>query len=136
MPFDPRKECELHSGCPARDLCYIAQKCRELGVTLGPGTLIATEDGHTPAPVADATEAILADRGKTHGDYVDHAMRTQELKYVMEYSRNWPGLNYSQREALHMIAHKIGRILAGNPNHKDHWDDIAGYARLVAKQLD
>ena len=36
------------------------------------------------------------------------------------------------KEALDMIAHKIGRICAGNPNFKDHWADIAGYAQLVA----
>ena len=35
-----------------------------------------------------------------------------------------------------MIAHKIGRILAGDPNHIDHWLDIAGYATLVAKELE
>jgi hypothetical protein len=36
---------------------------------------------------------------------------------------------------LEMIAHKIGRVLAGDPNHADHWDDIAGYARLVARRV-
>jgi hypothetical protein len=30
------------------------------------------------------------------------------------------------------VAHKIGRILAGNPSFRDHWADIAGYAKLVA----
>jgi hypothetical protein len=45
-------------------------------------------------------------------------------------------LNPSQREALDMIQHKIGRILAGNPNHHDHWHDIAGYATLVANELE
>lgn len=33
---------------------------------------------------------------------------------------------------LEMIAHKVGRILAGNPHFEDHWADIAGYARLSA----
>lgn len=37
-----------------------------------------------------------------------------------------------QRESLSMIFHKIGRILAGDPNFRDHWDDIAGYAKLAA----
>jgi hypothetical protein len=40
-----------------------------------------------------------------------------------------------QVEALEMIAHKIGRILSGDPNHQDHWDDIAGYAKLVSERL-
>jgi hypothetical protein len=40
-----------------------------------------------------------------------------------------------QRESLDMIAHKIARILNGNPNVHDHWHDIAGYATLVANDL-
>jgi len=34
-----------------------------------------------------------------------------------------------------MIAHKIGRILNGDPNYADSWIDIAGYAKLVADRL-
>lgn len=39
------------------------------------------------------------------------------------------------REALDMIAHKIGRILNGDHDYADSWDDIAGYARLVADRV-
>lgn len=41
-----------------------------------------------------------------------------------------------QVEALEMIAHKIGRIINGDPNYADSWHDIAGYAKLVADRLD
>jgi hypothetical protein len=34
-----------------------------------------------------------------------------------------------------MIAHKLGRIVNGDPNYVDSWVDIAGYATLVAKRL-
>lgn len=34
-----------------------------------------------------------------------------------------------------MIAHKIGRIVNGNPNNIENWRDIAGYAELVARIL-
>ena len=44
----------------------------------------------------------------------------------------WAKLTDPQKEALEMIAHKIGRILAGRPAFRDQWDDIAGYAKLVA----
>jgi hypothetical protein len=40
-----------------------------------------------------------------------------------------------QREALDMIAHKIGRILNGDPNYADSWHDLEGYARLVEQRL-
>jgi hypothetical protein len=40
-----------------------------------------------------------------------------------------------QWEALEMIASKMSRIVNGNPDKIDNWDDIAGYAKLVADQL-
>jgi hypothetical protein len=87
------------------------------------------------------TKDLLAERGKTHGDFGEHALVTQNIKYAMQgsgcistVSKNWDALKPYQAEALEMIAHKIGRILAGNSNFRDHWDDIAGYARLVAER--
>lgn len=84
-------------------------------------------------------EDILAEREKTHGDYEVHASCTQALKRVVFNSLRRSGrevrISATQQEALDMICHKIGRIVAGDPNHKDHWDDIAGYATLVSKIL-
>ena len=34
-----------------------------------------------------------------------------------------------------MILQKLARAFNGNPNKKDTWDDIAGYATLVSKTL-
>ncbi len=81
------------------------------------------------------TEAILEERGGTHGPYWANAGTCQELKELMASKAGWQRLNYMQRESLHMIAHKIARILSGDPCHHDHWDDIAGYATLVSKNL-
>jgi len=78
------------------------------------------------------TEALLAGRGKTHGDWGEQAVITQSLKDVMRMVDGWDGLTSSDCEALEMIAVKIGRILAGDPNHRDHWLDISGYAMLAA----
>jgi hypothetical protein len=79
---------------------------------------------------------LLAERGKTHGDYMVHAEISQQFKELMRsFGEGWGRCNTAQREALEMIAHKIGRILAGNPHFKDHWDDIAGYAKLVADRV-
>lgn len=83
--------------------------------------------------MANNIDALLDEREKTHGDYAVHAQITQKLKNVI--ACHEASLNNMQKEALDMIAHKIGRILAGNPNFKDHWDDIAGYARLVSQRL-
>lgn len=94
-----------------------------------------------PQPI-DTTK-LLVERGKTHGDYSVHARITQALKstignfHIVGPASDVPHpaadkLNPEQAEALAMIFHKIGRILAGDPDFRDHWDDIAGYAKLVA----
>lgn len=77
-------------------------------------------------------EALLAERGKQHGDFSDHARISQSLKLTMKASKNWATLSPIMAESLEMIQHKIARILSGDPNHNDHWDDLAGYAKLVS----
>lgn len=78
---------------------------------------------------------VLAERKKTHGLFSDHAEITQDTKIYWRDQPGWKRLNKSQQETLDMIAHKVGRILAGDPNVADHWTDIAGYATLVYNQL-
>ena len=82
-----------------------------------------------------ALDATLAERGKRYGKFSGHATITQHLKDIMRTHENWHRLNASQMEALEMIAHKIGRILNGDPNYADSWHDVAGYAKLVEDQL-
>jgi hypothetical protein len=77
----------------------------------------------------------LADRGKRYGDFAGHAQITQDLKDVMRATEGWENLTPSQKESLEMNAHKIGRILNGDPNYADSWHDIAGYSTLVEQQL-
>ena len=76
--------------------------------------------------------ATLDSRAKTHGDYSNHAMVTQMLKQIMRSAPNWSDLNYHEQETLEMVAHKVGRILCGDPHHHDHWHDAAGYFTLSA----
>jgi hypothetical protein len=85
--------------------------------------------------MTDDITALLAERGSTHGEFTEHARATQSILRVLMAERRWEGLSDIQREALHMFAHKMGRIVTGNPDHLDHWDDIAGYARLVSDRL-
>ena len=95
------------------------------------------------APRNDSVDAILAERGARYGKFEDHARIAGILKHEMRQFRRrgettpmaWDGLAYDQQEALEMIAHKIGRILNGDPNYPDNFLDIAGYATLVAKRL-
>lgn len=77
----------------------------------------------------------LKERGKKYGPFSVHAQITQDLKDIMHNSPKWAELNAPQREALEMTAHKIGRILNGDPNYKDSWVDIEGYVHLVSELL-
>ena len=83
----------------------------------------------------EVLDQILAQRGKTHGDFTDNAQVSQDLKQVVEASVNWDKLSAVQKEAIHMILHKISRIVSGNANEPDHYDDIAGYATLAKDRL-
>lgn len=74
----------------------------------------------------------LATREGTHGDYGDHADVTQRIKDVIRAARTYGSCSNHERETLDMIAHKIGRIVSGDPHFHDHWHDIAGYATLSA----
>ncbi len=84
----------------------------------------------------DQLTATLAERGSRYGVFTEHARITQTLKAMMRNSPRWAQLRADQEEALEMIAHKIGRILNGDPNYADSWVDIAGYAKLVADRLE
>lgn len=75
----------------------------------------------------------LSARGSTHGDFSTNAQISQRFKDIVGPYRG--KLSAMQSEALDMIFHKIARILAGDPNFKDHWHDIQGYAKLVEDRL-
>lgn len=85
----------------------------------------------------DTIDEILTERGSRYGPFVDHARITQCIKEVLNSAIAKRGLypDADQREALDMIAHKLGRIVNGDPDYIDSWDDIAGYAKLVADRL-
>jgi hypothetical protein len=78
---------------------------------------------------------ILDQRKKTHGDFNTHAVISQQIKSVMA-QHGVHELDPNQIEALEMIAHKIARILNGDPTYADSWVDIAGYAKRVADRLE
>lgn len=83
--------------------------------------------------MAQEIDAVLKERGSRYGDFYDHAIITQRLKDAMSETSGWATLSPAKKESLEMVAHKIGRILNGDPTYRDSWTDIAGYARLVAQ---
>lgn len=85
-------------------------------------------------------DPLLQEREKTHGSFAKNAQVSQEIKRIIKENIEFHGtsnLAYQiHREALDMIALKLSRILSGQANFKDHWDDIAGYAKLASEACD
>ena len=78
-------------------------------------------------------DPLLVEREKTHGDFAQNALISQMLKSIMH--RGDP-TKYTdvQAEAIDMICLKLSRIASGQAYHADHWDDIAGYAKLASEE--
>lgn len=82
------------------------------------------------------TVALLRERQKTHGEFADHARCATKLKDIVadeiarRRERGQAPIAPTQRQSLDMICDKLARIVAGDPDHRDHWDDVAGYALL------
>lgn len=78
---------------------------------------------------------ILTEREVTHGDFEMKSIWIQEIMENLVGLDSWDDMEADKKEAIHMILVKLSRIIYGNSNHVDHWDDIAGYAELVSERL-
>lgn len=75
----------------------------------------------------------LNERGDRYGNYSDVAGTTQQLIAIVESGANYDHLNAEQKTSLFMICNKIARAVNGDPDYKDNWHDIAGYATLAER---
>ncbi len=79
-------------------------------------------------------DPLLQERQKTHGSFVDNALVWNALHQAF-YGAQPTKANTTQVAALNMIFMKLARV-ASTPWVKDHWDDIAGYAKLGSEACD
>jgi hypothetical protein len=106
--------------------------------------ITALEGGKAMHNVLDqyfSVQETLAQRGSRYGDFTENSAISQHLKQVLQHDghnvrEGWLRLSLAHREALEMIAQKIARILNGDPNYKDNWHDIQGYARLAEERCE
>lgn len=78
----------------------------------------------------------LEERGSRYGQFADHAKIAQGVQDVMRSAPKWNDLDPDMKQALTVIADKIGRILNGDPFYVDNWHDIQGYARLIENRIE
>lgn len=80
-------------------------------------------------------EVLLQERGSKHGDFTHGAQFTQDVMDIFARQANWRLLEAFQKEGIHMIVHKMQRVMVGQFDYDDHWLDIEGYARCVRERL-
>lgn len=80
-------------------------------------------------------EETLKERGDRYGSFAHHAEISQKLQDTMRAETGWSRLAADQKQALTIIADKIARMLNGDPNYRDNWHDIVGYAKLVDDRM-
>lgn len=87
-----------------------------------------------------SVDDTLKQRGNRYGSFKNHAnlsvaLRTAIFQHYSSTHVEGPALTPIQIEAITMICHKLARISNGDASYDDSWKDIAGYAELVAKEL-
>ena len=80
--------------------------------------------------------ATLAARRGTHGIWREQAATASTIRKVLHLNPGWRHLPPYVSEAIDMIVTKISRAVEGDWEHEDHWDDIAGYAKLVSLEIE
>lgn len=90
-----------------------------------------------PMPQGLLVSTVLDARAKDYGVFKDSAALMQGIKRLLadHAAKHDKTFADDQWEALEMIVHKMARIVNGNPDKIDSWQDIAGYATLITDRL-
>jgi hypothetical protein len=111
-------------------------KCNRLWNTFPGAINYCNHMGVCPMPEKSAVtrDPLLVEREKTHGSWESNACAARAIINAID-RWNTQDIPTSQIMALHMIGLKIARALQ-HPSVKEHWDDIAGYAKLAGESCD
>lgn len=86
-------------------------------------------------PIKKVLSDTLKERATTHGDFTENADISQSLKAIAKRGSKWDSMTPVQKESVEVILAKIARIVTGNPNHRDNFHDVAGYAKLAEDRI-
>ena len=81
------------------------------------------------------TRELLDEREKICGDYADHAHTLISVMEHLMIAPGWDKLSSCMKETIYMTIFKYARILNGDPNFLDHWQDVVGYNQLIVDRL-
>lgn len=77
-------------------------------------------------------DPILVEREKAHGDFFSNAQVWMDLNRIVNKNKKETFKDPRMNLALCMMLLKLSRLIQ-NHEVKDHWLDIAGYAKLGAE---
>ena len=90
----------------------------------------------------DVVAEITAKRNSVYGPFLHNAIVAQAIKRALRGIPDpdneglcWEHLPQDVHEALDLIALKMSRIVTGDHAYLDNWDDIGGYAKIVADRI-
>lgn len=84
-----------------------------------------------------SVEETTKQRGSRYGEFRDNSYVTQTLyKAIMDRAYGFDrSFTDAERESIHMICHKLARVVCGHGKVKDNWHDICGYALITLPLL-
>ena len=77
------------------------------------------------------TKEVLQERGSRYGKFEDNARITQDMYAAYQSGTSFSDCSKQHDEAVHMICHKISRMVCGDPFYEDNLVDIIGYTQLL-----
>jgi hypothetical protein len=80
--------------------------------------------------MTNLVENLHKERGSRYGSWQQQAAVAQAIKQAYKLGNSYDNCNDAVLEKLDMLANKLSRIVNGDPEYQDSWDDIAGYALL------
>ena len=88
----------------------------------------------------DRIGETLAERGHVHGNIENGANVTyilyNELLAGWEDAKPDVRMGAVERQCLYYICGKLARFVVGDHEHRDHLDDVCGYATLLADHIE
>jgi|SaaInlStandDraft_4_1057021.scaffolds.fasta_scaffold33332_3 hypothetical protein len=126
--FDKQAKRDLECDSCAQCSNWMSQR-----ISFEEGETLTFHEEGVAVPTIDNT---LKERGSRYGTLEQNGLVGQGMKRFARLGVNWDILTDGQKESIEMICHKISRIVNGDPNYKDSWHDIIGYAKLIEDKLE
>lgn len=81
--------------------------------------------------MTNSINETLKERGSRYGDFSDNALVSEGIMDLLRSQEGYQNLRPVHKAALNVMAQKMSRIVNGDPEGKDNWHDIEGYAKLA-----